>query len=346
MHYCVPKTRLTNDDLRVRFGEEHLSSIIKMAGVQERRVVKDGETASDLAYWAAKRLLEARHVDPRDIDLIIFASQTADYQIPATASVLHHRLGLSDQCAAFDINLGCTSYPYTLATAHGFLMSGVARRALLLNADALTTVIHPKDRGLVPLHGDGAAATLLEITSEECGIVGFHLGTDSSGYRHLIIPASGARVRRSAETKIEERDESGIVRTKEHLHMNGPAVFHFSVYKVPEEIKKALKDLSLTTDDLDLVILHQANKTMVDLIYRSLKVPPEKQFFFMENIGNVSGASTPVALAEAWRQGRIKPGSRTLLASFGVGLSWGVVVIKWPERMAAAVDAPVEPGDE
>jgi len=345
MHYCVPTRRLTNDELVERFGERQVKSIVKMAGVTERRVVGPGETASDLAYWAAVRLLEDRHVDPASVDLIVFASQTGDYQLPATACVLHGRLGLSERCAAFDLNLGCTSFPYSLAVVHGMIAGGMAKRALLLNAEALTSVIHPKDRGLVPLHGDGASATLVEATAGDHGVEGVFLGTDGTGYHHLIIPASGARMPRSAETCVEETNESGIVRTKEHLHMNGAAIFHFSVYKIPEVITQALESFKLTIDDLDLVILHQANRTMVTQIYRALGVPAEKQFMFMEMIGNLSGPSTPVVLAEAWRQGRIRPGSRTLLCAFGVGLSWGVVTLKWPDTIPPAVAAPVEPGE-
>lgn len=345
MHYCLPRRRLTNEDLAARFDERPLKSIVKMAGIQERRVVAEGETASDLAYWAAKRLIADRKVDPGEIDLLIFATQTGDYQIPATACVLHGRLGLSETCAAFDINLGCTSFPYALSVAHGMVVSGLAHKALVVNAEALTTVIHPKDRGLVPLHGDGAVATLVEPARAGGGFVGFSLGTQGSEHRHLMIPASGARMPRTAETKVEVADESGIVRTLEHLHMNGPAIFHFSVYKVPEVIKGTLDRLGLTVADLDLVVLHQANKTMVDLIYKALDVPPEKRFYFLEYVGNTSGASSPMALAEAWRQSRIKPGTKTLLAAFGVGLSWGVTVIEWPRDMAPAVSGPVEPGE-
>ena len=346
MHYCVPTRRLTNAELAERFGEKQLQSIIKMAGIKERRVVAPGETAADLGYWAARRLLDERQIPPESVDLLIFASQTGDYQIPATACVLHQRLGLSQRCGAFDINLGCTSYPYTLAVAHGMITAGIVRRALLINADALTTVIHPKDRGLVPLHGDGAVATLLEPASGPEGFLGFKLGTDGTGYPHLMIPASGARTPRSEETRKEVVDESGITRTQEHLFMNGPAVFHFSVYKIPDVIKQALDEARLTVNDLDLVILHQANKMMVDLVYKSVGVPLEKRFYFMETVGNVSGASTPMALAEAWRQGRIRPGSRTLLASFGVGLSWGVTILQWPATIPPPVLAEVEPGQE
>src|SRR5262249_15780269 len=176
---------------------------------------------------------------------------------------------------------------YGLSVVHGMITAGLARKALLLNAEALTTVIHPLDRGLVPLHGDGAAATLVEPTDER-GVRGFLLGTQGTASEHLMIPASGARLPRSLETKREITDESGIVRTAEHLHMNGPAIFHFSVYKVPEVIRSALDRMQLTLDDVDLVLLHQANKTMVDLIYKTLKVPEEKRFYFMEDVGNTS----------------------------------------------------------
>lgn len=346
MHYCVPRHRLTNEELANRFDERQLRSIVKMAGINERRVVGSGETASDLAFWAAKRLLADRKIDPMEIDLLIFASQTGDYQIPATACVMHGRLGLSEKCAAFDINLGCTSFPYSLSVAHSMLVSGVARKALILNADAITSVIHPKDRGLVPLHGDGAVATLLEPTSGKGGFLGFLLGTEGTGYQHLIMPSSGARVPRTAETKKEIKDETGIIRTQEHLLMNGPAIFHFSVYKIPEVIKEALNRFKLTVADLDLILLHQANKTMVDLIYKALDVPAEKRFYFIETVGNTSGASSPMTLAEAWRQSRLQPGSRTLLAAFGVGLSWGITVIEWPENLGPAVIGSIEPGEE
>lgn len=345
MHYCIPRQRLTNADLAQRFDARQLKSIIKMAGIQERRVVAPGETAADLAYWAAQRLLADRAIDPQSIDLLIFASQTGDYQLPATACVLHARLGCAEHCAAFDINMGCSSYPYSLSVAHSMVAAGLARRALVVNADALTTVIHPLDRGLVPLHGDAAVATLVEPTAEG-GFRGFLLGTDGSGAPHLMIPASGARNPRTAATRQESSDESGIVRTQEHLFMNGPAIFHFSVYKIPEVIRQALDRFELIVADLDLVILHQANRTMIDMIYRALEVPPEKRFYFMETVGNTSGAATPLTLAEAWRQGRVQPGSRTLLASFGVGLSWGVTVIEWPANLGPAVAGSVEPGED
>lgn len=343
MHYCLPPRRLTNEELETRFDPKALKSIIKMSGIRERRVTVSGQTALDLGHVAAQRLLEDRGIASSSLDLIVFVSQTGDYQLPASACVLHERLGAATHCAAFDINLGCSAFPYALSVVNGMIVSGQTRRALLVNADALSQVIHPQDRGLVPLHGDGAVATLIEAVEDgSAGLNGFLLGTDGTGYRHLIIPASGARLARSADTKREVRDDSGSVRTDEHLKMNGPAVFHFSVYKVPEVIKAALERFQCRLEDIDLVILHQANRMMLDLIYRSVGVPEEKRFFFMEMVGNMSGASTPMVLAEAIRQGRVRPGSKTLVCSFGVGLSWGVALIEWPADGIQPVMASVE----
>jgi len=314
-----------------------------MSGIQDRRVAPEGVTAADLAACAAERLLTAKGIRREEIDLVIFASQTPDYQIPATACVLHERLGLGQDCACFDINLGCSSFPYTLATAHGYLMSGIAHTALLLNGDTISHVIHPGDKSLATLHGDAATATLMETTDESgAGFVGFRLGTDGSGWRHIVMPSSGARSPRRLETMKETVDASGNTNSPQHLQMNGAAVFHFSLYKVPEVIRGALLACKLTIDDIDLVLLHQANRTMDDMIYKSLKVPAEKQFYFLEHVGNAAGASSPMLLAEAWRQGRLRPGSLVLIAAFGNGLSWGVTIIRWPKILSGPVDAPTD----
>ncbi|MDR3671930.1 MAG: ketoacyl-ACP synthase III [Holophaga sp.] len=336
MHYCLPTRILGNAELEQRFGAPAIASIVKMAGVLERRVVEPGITASDLACCAAQRFLAARGIDPRELDLLIFASQTGDYQLPATACVLHARLGLAETCACFDLGLGCSAFPYAIRVASAMVEAGGLRKALVVNAEAITTLIHPLDRGLVPLHGDAAVVSLVEPCPAGSGILWAELGTDGTGFEHLIVPASGARLARSEATRQAVQDEAGCIRSQEHLHMNGPAVFHFSLHKVPEAIQAALAKHGMTLADFDLVLLHQANRTMVDMIYRILKVPEEKRFYFMEKVGNASGASTPMLLAEAWRQGRVKPGGRTLLAAFGVGLSWGILAVQWPAQLAPA----------
>jgi len=343
VHYCLPSERLTNEDLAKRFGEKTVASISRMSGIVERRVARPGVTAADLAVCAAERLLQEKKIERDKIDLLVFASQTPDYQIPATSCIIHNRLRLRQSCASFDINLGCSAYPYTLAVAHGLLVSGAARTALVLNADTISHVLHPGDRSLVTLHGDAAAATLLESTNEpDVGFVGFHFGTDGAGAKHILIPASGTRSPRGEVDAVETTDDNGNISSPHHLQMNGAAVFHFSLYKVPVVIREALDKYRLRIDDLDLVLLHQANRTMDDMIYKALKVPLEKQFYFIEKVGNAAGASTPMLLAEAWRQGRLRPGSKCLIAAFGNGLSWGITIIQWPGVLGQAVQAAVD----
>lgn len=326
----LPAGVVDNAEIARRFGEQETAAAIKMSGIQYRRVASPNQYASDLALTAAERLLGSLNVDRSRIDTLMFVSQTPDYRIPTTASILHGKLGLAQSCAAFDVNQACSAYPYALGIAHSMIVSGMAGHVLVLNADTLTKLIHPRDRSLVVLHGDGAAATLVGPCDAGCGFEGFALGAYGLGAKHLLIPAGGARMPCSNETRHEYTDEAGCVRTAEHLAMNGPAIFHFSLYKVPEAIRESLGTLQLTMDDIDCLILHQANQTMMDLIYKNLCVPPEKRFYCLQSMGNSSGASTPVALAEAWRQGRIAAGSRTLLCSFGAGLTWGTAVIQWP----------------
>lgn len=341
-HYCLAPDELTDADLEQRFGAKQLKSITKMAGIHTRRVVSPGVTACDLAEVAVRRLVAAKSLDPASVDMLVFATQTPDYQIPGNACVLHGRLGLAHTCAAFDINLGCSAFPYALAVVHSMLKAGVARTALLCHGDAITSVVHPGDRSLVPLHGDAAAVYLLEHSSAASGFDGFLLGTNGADSQKISMPASGMHQMPSRETKLEQVDESGNIRTLEHLQMNGPAVFHFSLKVIPQAIRRYLAQQDLQMEQVDLVLLHQANKTMVDLIYRALKVPQAKRFYFMEMVGNLAGASTPVLLAEAWRSGRLQPGMRVLMASFGNGLSWGVTSLVWSAAESASLQDSVE----
>ncbi len=342
MAAVAPSGVLTNAELEQRFGKKEMDSITRMSGIVERRVVAPGECASDLALTAAERLFRHGGFDRSLVDALLFVSQSPDYRIPTTSAVLHGKLGLQQNCATMDINLACSAFPYTLSLAHAMIVAGTARQVLLLNADAITAFLHPGDRSLVALHGDAACATLVGPCEDGVGFEKFALGTDGTGARHLLIPAGGARTPFGPETRVETTDESGCVRTPEHLFMDGPAVFHFCVYKVPQVIKEALANMQLTMDRIDMLILHQANKTMLALIYKALKVPEEKQFYCLERFGNSSGPATPLALYECWRQGRIRPGSRTLICSFGAGLTWGVACIRWPEDAHPALDMEPE----
>jgi 3-oxoacyl-[acyl-carrier-protein] synthase III len=330
---------LSFGQLSERFGAATMQKVLAGSGIRDRRVAPPGVCGSDLAFAAAERLLRRAGADRSAIDLLIFCTQSPDYLLPSTACVLHERLGLSRRCAAFDLNLGCSQYVYALAVAHGMIASGCASRALVLTGDTMSRTVHPMDRSVVPLMGDAGSASLVCEMNPGEGFLGFELGTDGTGHRYLMIPAGGFRHPSSPETRAEITDAEGNVRTTEHLQMNGAAIFHFAISVVPPTIERLLGRLSLRREDVDLFLFHQANRYMLDYLFRKLKIPPEKTHVFLEEIGNTSGSTIPVVLTHAWRAGKIRPGMLILAIGFGVGLSWAATVMRWP---AGAIAPPPE----
>lgn len=327
---------LTYEELEQRFGPETMQKVLSGAGIRNRRVASPDVCGSDFAYASAERLLTKYDIDRSGIDLLIFCTQSADYFMPSTSCILHERLKLSKKCAAFDLNLGCSQYVYALSVAHGMLVSGVASRALVLTGDTMTRTVHPKDRAVVPLMGDGGSATLVGEVPPGQGFLGFELGTDGTGHQYLMIPAGGFRQPLSEETAKEITDAEGNTRTRQNLYMNGVAIFHFAITVVPETVRSLLAKLSLTMDDVDLFLFHQANKYMLQYIFKKLKIPAEKTHIFIEDVGNTSGSTIPIVLTEAWRAGKIRPGAVVLLIGFGVGLSWAATVLRWPDNALGA----------
>ena len=341
-HYVLPVQVLSNDDLAVRFDSKKIENISKLSGICERRVCPKNITAADLGCAAAERMLDSLCIDKSNFDMLIFASQTRDYILPASAFVLHDRLKMPSSCGAFDLPIGCAAFPYAMSIANGLVASGQCKKILLIISDTITHLINPKDRGLVPLHGDGAAAFVLERSEDEFGFEFAETGSDSSGWKYLIVPAGGMRIPLSSETKIEKAGIGGTTTTDENLQMNGEAVFHFSITAVPEAIRKVLAKHNAEISSYNLVLLHQANKLMLDSIYNELGVDGNRRFFFMEKIGNLSAASSPVLLAEALRAGKLDSGGRLLLSAFGVGLTWGIFSMKFPPNTKISAEASTE----
>jgi len=333
----LPDTVLTYEELEERFGSEAMQRVLSGAGIRNRRVAPKGVCGSDLAYAAAERLITHKEIDRGGIDLLLFCTQSPDYFMPSTACVLHERLKLSRKCAAFDINLGCSQYVYALSIAHGMITSGSASRALILTGDTMSRTLHPNDRSVVPLLGDGGSASLVGEVPARQGFLGFELGTDGSGYQHLIIPAGGFRQPLSADTAVVSADAQGNLRTPENLYMNGVAIFHFAITVVPEAIRNLLTKLSLKMADIDLFLFHQANKYMLEYLMKKMEIPEEKTHFFIEEIGNTSGSTIPILLTDAWRAGKVRSGALVLTIGFGVGLSWAATVIRWPDETLGPV---------
>lgn len=329
--YHLPDQVLTNDDLAVKFPDLKIDDLTRLTGVRKRYIAEDDETASDLAFKAAKKLFAEHNISPAEIDHIIFCAQGSDYITPATACTLQDRLGIPDQCGSADINQGCTGFIYSLSIANGLIATGNAKNVLLLTSVNISELIHPEDKSNRAIFGDGAAATLVSTNQNETdsAIGDFVFGTDGRGFESIIIKHGGARYPHLKFEVEDYIDETGQIRNDRNFFMNGAAVFNFSVEKVPVMIRQLLEKSGINDEDVDLYILHQANQIILDSIFRKMKIPKEKTFYHLENCGNTVASTIPIALYHAIVDGKVKRGDILVLAGFGVGFSWASCIVKY-----------------
>ena len=321
---AVPEqTRTVLDDM-IFFGEDKVSKISRNIGVKSRHIAPAHLCTSDLCYFAAERLLSDAGWAKDSVDTLIFLSQTPDYKLPATSCVLQDRLGLSTDCAAFDINMGCSGYIYGLWVASSLLSSGGAKRILLLVGDTVNKLVSKQDQSVALLFGDAGTATLLESSSSAEEIT-FVLGTDGAGADNLIVPAGGFRSPSNDSTRIQMEKENGTLRSDEELAMNGAEIFAFTLERVPKLINSVLSESNWTTDDVDFFIFHQANKFMLDFLTKKMKLPAHKVLLNLEKFGNTSSASIPLALSDSLIEKMRIDKCKVILSGFGVGYSWGAV---------------------
>ena len=320
-YYLPPKT-VTNEELVEEFPEWSVDKIADKVGVLERRVVVD-ETATDLAVMAAEKLFAQNKVNKKDVDFVLFCTQSPDYKLPSSACIIQDRLGLSTKSGAFDFNLGCSGYEYGLAVAKGLIAAGVSNNVLLLTGETYNKYIHPKDKGNRTIFGDGASATI--ISTEGFAEIGeFCLGTDGSGAKDLIVKTSGARFEDKANDLTF--DEGGNPISSDHLFMDGQEIFMFTLVKVPKMMKEVLAKNNLQKEDIDLFVFHQANKYMLEHLRKKLKIDKDKFFVNLAKVGNTVSSTIPIALCDARDEKRLT--GNVLLAGFGVGLSWGATIIR------------------
>jgi len=293
-------------------------------GIRERRVVAANETALDLAYEAAKKVL--KDYDRDRIDFIILCTQSPDYFLPTSACILQDKLDLRINIGAFDFNLGCSGYVYGLALSKAVVNGGLAKAVLFVTSETYTKHIHEKDIGNRIIFGDGAAATLIERHEQE-HILEFCLGTDGKGWKNLIVANGGMRNKcdPSAEMNV---DEFNGFRSDNHLYMNGPAIFNFTLETVPKLVDDVLKKNGLDRDEIDYFIFHQANKYIIDYLREKIGIPEKKFFSNILLTGNTGSTTIPLALKESIDNHSISPESTVLLCGFGVGYSWGATIIK------------------
>jgi len=329
VEYALPPGVLDNEQLAAEFKDWTAEKIFAKTGIRERHIAGPEQCASDLGFEAATKLLDTGLCDRGSIDFLLYCSQTPDYFLPTTACVLQHRLQLSPACGALDYNLGCSGYVYGLGLAKGLIESGQANHVLLVTADTYSKTIHPQDKSVRTIFGDAGTATLVSAVEAPAPALGpFVYGTDGAGAKNLIIPTGGFRTAPVAAAPLLA-DGSGNARTVNNLYMNGSEIFAFTLRVVPEMVQQVLGKAGLTLADIDLCVFHQANKFMLDHLQKKLGVPGERFFVDMADVGNTVSSTIPIALQRARAAGRIRPGSRLLLAGFGVGYSWGAALVQW-----------------
>jgi len=323
VEYYLPETVITNNDLAKEFPEWSSDKIEKKIGIRERHIVKEDETALDLALIAGKKIL--KNYDKDKIDFLLFCTQSPEYYLPSGACILQDRLGLKTDIGALDYNLGCSGFVYGLAMAKSLINSNIAKNILLITSETYTKHIHPKDKSNRTIFGDAAAAVIIEKSEEE-HIGEFVLGTDGSGYKNLIVPNGGVRNRYDVNAK-EIDDNSGSIRTDNNLYMNGPDIFNFTIKAVPKVVAETLEKNNTILEDIDYIIFHQANKYMNDYLRKKINIPKDKFYLNLLHTGNTVSATIPIAIKDCLDNNIIKKGDKILIVGFGVGYSWGGTIV-------------------
>ncbi|MCS7243464.1 MAG: beta-ketoacyl-ACP synthase III [Candidatus Calescibacterium sp.] len=314
----IPQKRLTNFDLE-KIMDTSDEWIYQRTGIKYRYVVEDGLSTSDLALFAAKEALnEAEKHGIKDIDYIILATNSPDYIIPATSSVLQGKLGIS--AGSMDVFSGCAAFVYALIVASSLIKSGLSKNVLLVGAEAISKYLDWSDRSVSILLGDGAGAFVLSrINDKDRGIIDCNVGTDGSKAELIYIPAGGTK---------EPFSEKSIEDKKIYLRMQGRDVFKSVVSILPSEIKKLLDKNNLKPNDIDLYIFHQANIRIINAVMENLGIDEKKVYNNIEKYANTSAASVPIAFYEAYRKNMIGPNSLVLFSAFGAGFTWANVLWK------------------
>lgn len=323
---CVPEKVISNHDYNwIKSSERDL--LIKTIGVETRHVAANGETTSDLCFQAATQLLEELQWNPEEVNLLIFVSQSRDYIIPSTSTILQDRLHLPKTCMAIDINLGCSGYVYGLSVISSLIKTTGISKSLLLVGDLSNVTSSYRDKSTYPLFGDAGTATALEYIPGAPPIK-FNLQSDGSGHEAIIIRDGGVRNLASKHSFTVKKFGEGIYRNRLQIELNGIEVFNFSLREVVPNIKIALKHFNHTLEDFNYLVFHQANRLINETLRKMLKVDPSKVPYSLKNYGNTSCASIPLTLVTQLQDQLQQEPQKILLSAFGIGLSWGTVMFE------------------
>jgi len=312
----VPDNVVANEDL-ASLGCD-ADWIVQRTGIRERRHAPLGMSTSEMAIHAAQRCLEQSGRSADEIDLVVLGTFTADLPMPATACQIQDRLGIN--APAFDLQAACAGFIYSMITGMQFVANGTSALALLVGADTNSRVANPNDKKTYPLFGDGAGAVLVEAGSDQQGLMAYTLGADGSGHDLLCIPMGGS---------ADPVNPQGASAGEQFMQMEGRPVFKWAVRLIESTVRDVTREAGLEVDDIDLFIMHQANSRIIDAAAENLGVDSEKVLVNVDRYGNTSAGSIPLALDEAFRDGKIHPGSRIILSGFGGGLAWGTALLVW-----------------
>lgn len=317
----LPETVLKNDDL-MRSLDTSDAWIRSRTGIGARRIADPGDKTSDMACRAAERALGAAGVEAREVDMIIVATVTPDRHLPATATVVHHRLGARVDCAAFDLAAACGGFCYGLSLGRGQIASGAARYVLVVGVELLSRIVDWTDRGTCVLFGDGAGAVVLGPCEDPAGprILATELGVDGSLAEALTVPAGGTE---------EPASETSVTARRHFVRMNGQEIFKAAVKYLSEVSLRALNAAGRDAGDIDWVVPHQANQRILDAVAERLGIPGDRMILNLERYGNTSSASIPIALDEAVRAGTVRSGHTLLFCALGAGVAFGAAVVRW-----------------
>ncbi|WP_310377786.1 ketoacyl-ACP synthase III [Flavobacterium sp.] len=315
---CVPKTKIFNLENTLFNSPDEAIKFVEMTGVEEKRHLEEGVLVSDLCYQAAELLIKKLEWEKDEIGVLIMVTQTPDYLIPNTAIILQNRLGLSKNTACFDIPLGCSGFVYGASVISAMLASHSFKKGILLVGDSSSLLAHKADKTAAPLFGDAGCATAFEF--REGKNFNFKLWSDGSGFKSIIIPDGGFRNRFSEESLHVLEDSDGSKRTRVNPKMNGTDVFSFGITQVPREIKSFLELINKEVSDIDYFLLHQANKFMLEMIRKKLKLESAQVPYSIIKYGNTSSASIPLTLSLLGADARNK---KIAMCGFGIGLSIG-----------------------
>lgn len=315
----VPERVLSNADLE-RIVDTSDDWIRTRTGISERRVAAPHETTATLGAIAAKRAIATAGLEPDDIDVIVVATLTPDYPMPSTAALVKEAIGNST-AAAFDIGAACSGFVFAYATADAYVRSGLARHVLVIGAELLTRFLDFDDRGTCILFGDGAGAVVLSASDEDGGgMAGVELTTDPDGAYMIWLPSGGSKSPSSTET---------TKRGEHFIRMEGRETYRYATRTLAASTLAAIEKAGWTPDEVDLVIPHQANVRIIEAVAKGLKLPMDRFFVNIHKYGNTSAASVGIALDEAVREGRVKPGDKLVFVAFGAGFTSGAIALEW-----------------